>query len=997
MKRLTGLILAAVAAASAGAATLNTNREEVLAYFAENVYGVRPDLSQFEKKQAVVACTNDPIFRATRKTIALNVMTPWGERTFKAVAFVPHRTDGRKPPVYAYIAFRSLDQLLERPIGLKTPAHRWPVEQILARGAATVAFCYEDVFSDNKQETRPWATDPNRPANGWGALSTWALAASRVMDYLETDADVDASRVAVVGLSRLGKTALWAGATDPRFAYVVIDESGCLGARASRCNVRGETIDQITSRFPHWFAPNCWTKLAKKDAEVPIDQDSLVAACAPRLLAISSAEDDEWSCPAGEHFSFETARAAWGDKKNRAHYFFRRGPHDLRHDDWADYLDFAATHGWQRLDGSWCSCGTSITWYDTHVATNRFEKGYQDVVRETLGFNSFTNVGLNGSCVAAIPQELPKCDWYTIEHGVNDWGHTTPIGTWADYVDPRDTRNFYADYRRFVNRIRAVNPNAKIILCTPRKSYGFGTYLPPTADGAKGGLRLFEYAQAVREIAYREGLGLADFYAEAGDDAELAALSIDLALHPNTRGYRLMAQVLEKAFLRENARAVHPIDAQLETAEWQGKIDAASAAGGGRVVVPAGRHVTGGLVLKDNVELHLEEGAILEGSPRTNDYPVVKLPYSEGDWMAVVMAVGAKNVAITGKGMVLGNGTAFILPPNYGNLQEGWRPRGLFFGNCTGVRLADFTLRDAGCWGCVVQCCRTVDIRRLTIDTHANANNDGIDLEASDVVIADCDIDAGDDAVCLKSNNPDFAVERVLVTNVTARSHCVPFKLGTASHGIMRDILFVDCRAEAPRRDSFDYRPGRNKLYFDRHGWFSNIFPGLDPTEACGISSTAVECCDGGLVENVVFRNCTLGGAVVPVFVRASERKKRSTGAPRGRHNVMRHIVYENVTGTAMSGVANSVTGIPGFRIEDVTFRNVRFTSRPVALKEADYTRPVPESENLTPGAYIFEHPLPAYGLYARHVDGLTLENAIFEVAGGATDPRPAVVRDDVK
>ena len=544
--------LLAVAAAVPEAKALNTNREEVVAFFSENVYGVRPDLSRFAKRQEVVACTNDPVFRAVRKTVELNVMTPWGERTFRAEAFIPRRADGRRPPVFAYIAFRQPAELLKRPIAMSTPSGRWPVEQILARGCATVAFRYEDVFSDDKAKTRGWATDPKRPADGWGAISAWALAASRVMDWLETEPSVDASRVAVVGLSRLGKTALWAGATDPRFAYVVIDESGSMGARVSRCNVRGETIDAITRNFPHWFAPNCRAKFLGRDGEMPIDQDSLVAACAPRLLTISSAEDDEWSCPAGEHLSFESARSAWGAHTDRAHYFFRRGPHELRHDDWADYLDFAASHGWMELDGSWCSCGTSITWYNSH--RGGFEKGYQDCVRETLGFSSMTNCGINGSCVRAIPKDLPRCDWYTIEHGINDWGHSTPVGTWADYANPGTNRTFFAGYRRFIDRIREVNPAAKIILCTPRRGYGFRTYLPKTSDDEKNGIRLFEYAQAVREIAYREGFEIADFFAEAGEDAELAVLSIDLALHPNTRGFRLMSDILVRAFLRANRR-----------------------------------------------------------------------------------------------------------------------------------------------------------------------------------------------------------------------------------------------------------------------------------------------------------------------------------------------------------------------------------------------------------------------------------------------------------
>ncbi len=430
--------------------------------------------------------------------------------------------------------------------------------------------------------------------------------------------------------------------------------------------------------------------------------------------------------------------------------------------------------------------------------------------------------------------------------------------------------------------------------------------------------------------------------------------------------------------------------------DFQRDIDDAAAKGGGRVVVPAGRHLTGGLILRSNVELHLEKGAVLEGSTNTNDYPVVELPFSEGKWMAVVMAVGATNVAVTGEGEIFGNGSLF--PRAKGPNQEGARPRGLFFGNCRNVRLEGFRLRDSACWGCVVQCCEGVVIRGLRIDNHANANNDGIDIEARRAVIADCDIDAGDDGVCLKSNNPDFVMEDVLVSNVVARSHCVPFKIGTASHGVVRNVGFVDCRVEAPRRD---YSADRDPLAYrpcSWRVWCEKDFPASRREEPSGFSGIAIECVDGGIVEDVVCRNIVIdGGCYVPIFVRAGWRQKRSTGAPRGRHNVMRRILFDNVTGHSLSSVPSSVTGIPGFRVQDVTFRNVRLTVRGGGENAEERTRPVSECEGLTPGSGMFRQALPAYGLWARHVDSLHLDNVSFTLADGTFDRRDAIVLDDVR
>ena len=424
----------------------------------------------------------------------------------------------------------------------------------------------------------------------------------------------------------------------------------------------------------------------------------------------------------------------------------------------------------------------------------------------------------------------------------------------------------------------------------------------------------------------------------------------------------------------------------------QEAIDAAAAKGGGRVVVPAGRHLTKGLVLKSNVEIHLEKGAVLEGSGRLADYPMVTLPCSEGEWRAVVMAVGQTNVAVTGEGEIYGNGSVFKVDFSRA-LYEGMRPRGLFFGNCRGVRLEDFSLRDSACWGVVVQCCEDVAIRRLKIDNHANYNNDGIDIEARNAVIEGCDIDSGDDGICLKSNNPDFVMENVLVTNCTVRSFMSAIKLGTASHGVVRNVLVTDCRTSAPRRDhdAAASDPLRYAPANWRDGWAWRDYPCATEAEPAAMAALAVECVDGGLVEDFTFRGIEIdGGCYSPVLVRAGIRGPRATGAPRGRHNVMRRIAFEDIHGYALSGVPSIVTGVPGFRIKDVAFRNVHLTGRGVGNHAALNELSVPEYEDHYPMGGMFLQAMPAYGLYARHVDGLVLENADF-----ATDTRKDVVLED--
>lgn len=198
------------------------------------------------------------------------------------------------------------------------------------------------------------------------------------------------------------------------------------------------------------------------------------------------------------------------------------------------------------IDASWESLGTSITWYNNNVSS-AFTKGYQTRVREVLPFKGFINKGVNAGCIGGCPGQVTFANYYTIEHGINDWGHSTPVGTMEDYINNTKNGSFAATYRELLDKIYATNPNAMVVLCTPRKGYGFGGYLPDNCDDAKNGIYLKDYAEIIRQIAEYESLPVADFFALCGNQRNLAELSIDKALHPNDNGYQLMADVLVKA------------------------------------------------------------------------------------------------------------------------------------------------------------------------------------------------------------------------------------------------------------------------------------------------------------------------------------------------------------------------------------------------------------------------------------------------------------------
>ncbi len=360
-------------------------RPEIHAYFANQVYGVVPSELNIHKVEVLDFEPNALGGMAIRKQVQLHFKKGKKSIAMRLLIYLPK--DKKKSPVFLAYNFKgnhsvnsdpailiggkkesqlSQEELKSDKLGSRgSRSSRWAIDTMIGAGYGLVTIDYNDVDPDNNDFSdgihslfyKSGQTAPEK--NEWGSLSAWAWGMSKAMDYLETEPLVDSKKVILFGHSRLGKTALWAGANDKRFSLVISNNSGCGGAALSRRRF-GEKLSDINTKFPHWFCKN-FHFFNENESALAVDQHMLIALIAPRPVYVASASQDLWADPKGEFLAAQWASSVYllyGKKgltmqsqppvntpyHGTVGYHLREGKHDVTQYDWEQYIKFAEKH-----------------------------------------------------------------------------------------------------------------------------------------------------------------------------------------------------------------------------------------------------------------------------------------------------------------------------------------------------------------------------------------------------------------------------------------------------------------------------------------------------------------------------------------------------------------------------------------------------------------------------------------------------------------------------
>lgn len=327
---------------------LPKTRAEMLDILAREEYGpIPPNPTSFDAKPLALAKAEQCAGHVVYSEYQLTAHMDGFDASFPVRFLFPKEVPAKGAPAFVLINFRP-----------NVPDWYLPAEEIVDNGFAVISIYYNDITTDQEDDySSGIAPNMVRTYGQTSKISLWAWACSRTLDFALTREEIDPKRIAVIGHSRLGKTALWAGANDERFSCTISNDSGCSGAAISRGKI-GESIKTITNVFPYWSVETYKT-YGNREYEAPFDQHFLLASIAPRKLCVGSASEDAWADPNSEYLCCCAASEAWeregkigfihpdrlpepGDafQNGSISYHQTRGAHYLGRADWFRYMDF---------------------------------------------------------------------------------------------------------------------------------------------------------------------------------------------------------------------------------------------------------------------------------------------------------------------------------------------------------------------------------------------------------------------------------------------------------------------------------------------------------------------------------------------------------------------------------------------------------------------------------------------------------------------------------
>ncbi len=414
-----------------------------------------------------------------------------------------------------------------------------------------------------------------------------------------------------------------------------------------------------------------------------------------------------------------------------------------------------------------------------------------------------------------------------------------------------------------------------------------------------------------------------------------------------------------------------PEPSYVNTVVINNAIETCSGNGGGRVVIPKGIFRSGTILMKNNVELHFENGSTLLASADIKDFSAQK--NYEGK-LALIYANGASNIAITGFGIIDGNSAQYNPDSVSAGSSRGRRPRNILFISCNNVLVKDVRMINSAMWNQHYLDCEDVIIDRIKVYNHANKNNDGIDIDGCRrFLLSNSIFDTDDDAITLKSTGV-ATTEDVVITNCVISSFCNAIKAGTESTGGFKNISVSNCVI----------KPVSNTL--------KRIYGA-----SRGITGISLEIVDGGVMQGITISNITIEGTACPLYIRLANRaRKHVATAPEPPMGKMRNISVNNLVAYGTGNYCSSITAIPGYYIEDLSLSNIQLYNAGGPEPESDIMRTadVKEDEKGYPQPRVWEKNLPSSGLFIRHVKNIQINGLMLGAQN--TDPRVPVIADDV-